>query len=299
MNLSEVYKSIAEASVNLGDGWPDADKFRSMLDVTPDGKFVATHFPDDDGPLGVFALMTQNEDATCILRQGTECFDHFCKELTELSSQQGSVDNNEGDDKLLNYVLRQSPESLHISICIFQEHPKLLKDGLPPDWSAIGQPEVASLLTALSNEQSRFPPPTLRLDRILWTPDGALIAGFVEENGTHYSRIKDSCQSCGKQVLKETQPTRVKNLIHVTLGRIVGLPSRWNLLQRTNVSEMVQKYNQSVLPDLVEKIRSRQEYKYGKFRMEGATLLRNRRWLLEENIIYGSWTFAPSSALEK
>ena len=59
MNLSEVYKSIAEASVNLGDGWPDADKFRSMLDVTPDGKFVATHFPDDDGPLGVFSLMTQ------------------------------------------------------------------------------------------------------------------------------------------------------------------------------------------------------------------------------------------------
>jgi hypothetical protein len=292
VDLSEVYQSIADAAVNVGESWPEADKFRAMLDTTPEGKFVATSFPDDDGPLGVFALIDENEKGSKILQKGSDCFDRFCVKLHEIFSDQ---DENTGVESksISNYILRQSPKSLHISICIYQEHPKLLKDSLPADWTPISQNEVHSLLKTLSDEQSKLNPPTLRLERILWTPDGALIAGFVEESSNDFIQIKASCQSCGLRILKGAQPTRVKSLIHVTLGRVVGLPPSSSPFHRLQISKLVKNFNENVFPALVQEIRTSEECNHGKFPLREATLLRNRRWLLEENFVYGSWTFSP------
>ena len=240
---------------------------------------------------------------------------------------------------LLLLLLRKPP--LHIipktkvpHVCVFMvhEHPSFLSSSSNDDADDKPVVDDATLQLLIQDLSSVIDEHShrgiwLQLESILLTPDGAMIAGFVEaaapqqqpENGSTivataaavnnnynnnstYQSIKTECVDRARARLGTTLKSRPKNLIHVTLGRVLGfgphgselllrpseLPEQEDDERQERVRALVRRYNQEVLPEMVKCIRQEQPTA-GTWRLQHVSLLRNTVWFCEENIIYKTW----------
>jgi hypothetical protein len=256
-------------------------------------------------------------------------------------------DNNDDDDNRNNNVMQgylyPSP-LMHMTLAIFQEHPRILDEAGKKQWQHIDDERMEILIQRLGEfvYNGNFPETIpLVLDAIVLTPDGAMIAGFVEEkrkatdgddkddddnDAGHFARLRSGLLETARDVLG-TLSSRPKNLIHITLGRILGLPpepppsastaataaaattapsSSTQQLEREQydarvlqVQQLVCHYNQQVFPRTVHELRKRGDGGESTtasnsslgaaFPLQDFSLVRNSVWLCEENVFYNSW----------
>jgi len=311
-SLSKIcYHDISEQSNNLVPKWPDSKQLcdHCLVYQEETQSYRLPTFPDGNGPLGVFAFLHDNPNARAIMTQCDIVFNDFCEIichdiLKEKNSKQSS-------DMMEHWVLSSPPTSHHISVAILQEHPSFLRDH-PEDlakWQPLTNSTIQDLISKF--EQAHYClsddcwlPPQLTLDTLLWTPDGALIAGFVDhdEDGDNTSAsasvsgrirfddLRQSTRSVAKELLGDLlTATRPKNLIHATVGRIVGLPpGSSSRAHHEALGELVRHYNQYVLPATVQNIHASSSCG-GTFDLQELSLARNTRWMLHEYIEYGRW----------
>lgn len=145
----------------------------------------------------------------------------------------------------------------------------------------------------------------LRLDSILLTPDGAMIAGFDEcpnnddddddnDDPTEgvvdsFKGLKQQCTSIGRRRIGALT-SRPKNLIHVTLGRVLDMGGGGHHTTSTNAAGIdggvvsVARWNDAILPQRVSQLPVRE------WTLDHVSLLRNKVWLCEETEIYKTWS---------
>lgn len=255
--------------------------------------FQLPAFPDGNGPLGVFGFLHDNVAARSILASCDSAFANFCSEVQDKVLDLEPKSSQEKLKKdFSNWVLQAPPTSHHISVAILQEHPSFLRN--PEDlekWKPICNSTTQQLAAAFAY-QHRIDvkeSPQLKLDSLLWTPDGALIAGFVDKSSDHsFERLRQSSRDTAKDILGDILTTRPKNLIHTTIGRIVGLPQGSTDYQHEALTNMARQYNEEILPSTVEMICN--EWHGGEYTLEELSLARNTVWMLQDYIEYSRWS---------
>jgi hypothetical protein len=336
--------------------WPQAESFTRHLDVKNSDsdnsgsssvatsttcssglKYSAPAFPDGDGPVGVFALCPRNPPQTSRLID--HCMQHgwepFCRDLQQIFRDDNNDDDDDDNSKnnVMQAYLYPSP-LMHMALAIFQEHPRILDEAGKKQWQHIDDERMEILIQRLDEfvYNGNFPDSIpLALDAIVLTPDGAMIAGFVEEkrkatdgddkddddnDAGHFARLRSGLLETAKDVLG-TLSSRPKNLIHVSLGRILGLPppastatgAPTSSTQRFDgarydervlqVQQLVCHYNQQVFPRVLQDLKesgsggdesTRPTCSSGvAFPLQDFSLVRNSVWLCEENVFYNSW----------
>mmetsp|Transcript_5057 Transcript_5057/g.12067 ORF Transcript_5057/g.12067 Transcript_5057/m.12067 type:complete len:358 (+) Transcript_5057:74-1147(+) len=286
--LSEIYQSIIQQTVSMTKPWPDSDGFAKCCMDSDASDFVVPTFPEGTGPMGAFALTRDNTHPgneelvqTCL-----DAFDQFSKEL--------AIANNSADYFLVKSLVP------HITVAIFQEHPQLL----PKKQKELGiagnnnekedsfhfftNEDGTRLAESLARQTSHNAPISLTLDSLILTPDGAMIAGFVDDDNGHYSKLKTDILTSAKQVMGVQDFTsRPKNMIHITCGRVVRrggvLPTTATV--QAAIQDLVRRYNQQVFPQIVAELKSSSSG--STLLVEQMTVLRNDVWLCEKNTVYG------------
>lgn len=300
--LSAAYLEIAERS-NALPRWPDSKQLCDDCLVYQEDtqSYRLPTFPDGNGPLGVFGFLHGNSQAKSIMTACDDVLDEFCNDIRA----NVLLLNTEHDQQLSaaamdHWILRSPPTSHHISVAILQENPSFLLD--PTDlekWKPVSNATIQTLALLLEQEHlsGGSPPPRIKLDQLLWTPDGALIAGFVDDNdddtdeiedvdNAGFDRLRQSSRTIARDVLGDILTTRPKNLIHATVGRVIGLPPGASDAQYQALAELARHYNEEVLPATVEKI---QQECGGSFELQDLSLARNTVWMLHEYAEYATW----------
>mmetsp|Transcript_22538 Transcript_22538/g.62627 ORF Transcript_22538/g.62627 Transcript_22538/m.62627 type:complete len:361 (-) Transcript_22538:2624-3706(-) len=323
--LSQVYWDMAQKSVDAN--WPLSDKIRSFFDPHPDSGFTNQPpvFPGDEGPIGMFCFFDAergyNVEGIELVQDCVALFSDFCR--TTLPQHLGPSSSPSFEEDVQPYIVEC--KASHIAVAIFQENARLMASSTNEkqtnDLLAVSSDQVQELVNVLlpaidsSTQQSTKihdviakpnepnkdvhskPIETsllsimLELDSIIWTADGALIAGFVDKGNvggeedkeaTEFLSLRQNLIRNAKTVLPSLT-SRPKNLIHVTLGRVLGFSP-----DEANVSELIQRYNTHVWPQKVKELRHKHR---GGFPLSHITLHRNTVWLCEEGKYYATWKF--------
>ena len=300
-DLSQVYQDIAQQANQL-ERWPDSAKFcEECLVYNPEkGTYNLPHFVDGHGPIGIFGFLNRNPIARSILDECDKVFDEFCVEV----QKNICASYNDNDGFIENWILQSPKTSHHVTVAILQEHPSFLRD--PTDianWQPLSEETIQCLSGAFEqqhhdNQQHHHDNqqhesgidgcPELELDSVLWTPDGAMIAGFVDINNT-FDTIRQSYRNIAQKELGDLLTTRPKNLIHVTIGRIVGLPPGASNTDYDVLRDLSLLYNTKVFPTLVQKVVNEESHG-GRFRLDELSLARNTIWMLQEYVEYSRWS---------
>jgi hypothetical protein len=243
----------------------------------------------------VFGLLHDNPSARSILAECDLAFETFCQQICQDILQDSSQRQSFSKD----WILKSPPTSHHITVAILQEHPSFLRD--PEDlekWRPLSEDYILQLSQNLRQHHQTLPKPQLEVDSLLLTPDGAMIAGFVDTSPTQsFDQLRTSCREIAQQEMGDLMTTRPKNLIHATVGRVIGLPpsSEASMSQYEALAELCQTYNKKILPKTVDSIRSSSHSTMGggSFTLDEISLARNTIWL-EEFIECARWPIAAS-----
>jgi hypothetical protein len=278
VDLVTQYRQISNRAIHTVH-WPASEDFCKFLEYT-DGVYRAPTFSDGQGPFALVSLISETDNAAA-LPLITAClaqFDSFVEDLRAISSQ-----------PMHNIIPANVP---HICIAVFHEHPSLLTEDQQVHWRPVDDATMQLLAADLSAtvQQHAADPIWLRLDSLMLTPDGAMIAGFIDshEDG-RYHRMKTACVETARARLQSTLTSRPKQLIHVTLGRVLSLGGD-DLDKQQQVQELVRSYNQERLPAFVSSCKD-----WATWQLQQVSLLRNSVWLCEENVIYKTWDLTKHS----
>jgi hypothetical protein len=364
--LSQVYADLAQRTNQL-ETWPDSKAFceqclvpRTILPTntkssdddphtsirvssttTTTTVYTLPEFTDGHGPVGIFALLHNNDIARSILKLCDEAFDEFCHDVCNDILRLGTDNSNNNEQQQQrnamkeNWILQTLPTSHHITVAMIQEHPQFLRGGNKDDlkkWRPLSNTFLLELSDKLrhyhqtvffsssSNNEisspSSLPPPPpqmeLQLDSVLWTPDGAMIAGFIDKNESSLSSSFQQLRESSLDIVRremggDLMTSRPKNLIHVTLGRIVGLPpppppgerpmtstkttvtqSQQQKEQSKALTELCRRYNTEYLPTLVDSIQ-KHHATGGCFPLSHLSVARNKIWMMQDYMEYATW----------
>ena len=101
----------------------------------------------------------------------------------------------------------------------------MLSDEDKARWRKVTDTDAKALAAALRERYAALEPPQLALDTLIVCADGALIAGFLETSYlAPFGALRSASTEVCAAVLGELT-SRPKHLIHVTLGRLLGVPS--------------------------------------------------------------------------
>lgn len=288
LGIGEMYTQIAQmAACQMEKAWPQNENFRQLLARDEQGHLIPPHFPDGQGPIGVYALLKDNPNAQSILLKCLTAMDEFCRQLMDNGNFTFGDDNEK-------WFYKPSPETFHICVTIFHEHPSLLVAGddlkQRDNWKPLGNDDVRRLARSLRErvlleQKNSNPSRTIQLElhSILWTPDGALIAGFVDkgdndENADCFMKLRMMCANVAQETLQGPLTSRPKTLIHVTLGRILARPEELSAC----AFDQMKRFNQHFLPQLVQEIAGSKDYNYGRLELRQVSLIREIVWMCNE-----------------
>jgi hypothetical protein len=206
---------------------------------------VSPVFSDGNGPLGVYAMLHSNSEALELLKQCRTVFDELVADISApLSESDRAV--------LYRSVLQPEEHSLHSVVAVYHEHPSLLSEEERKHWKEVPPRLCDECSVALRKSHKALRAPRLTLDSLSLTADGALIAGFLDDDAGAFTELRASSSECGRSVIGGQLTSRPKSLIHVTLGRLLALPDDLSASQREYIERTVVRYNKEVLPRLVE-----------------------------------------------
>ncbi|CAB9524077.1 expressed unknown protein [Seminavis robusta] len=327
-SLSQVYKSIGNKAVERAGNqeWPDSTDANRLFatDINPASgdspdhqrahrfSYVLPSFPKGDGPLAVAALLDatggRNAGSGPIIRESVDVFEAFVRDLQEILAT-GAADMVK--ELLEQNIWRVPLGTHHITVAVFQEHPSLFWNEQDKKRCSLVQENEAERIRQslssyfLESSSPRHAPPKLKLDSLLLTDTGAMIAGFIDDTdpffATHagdsatFQAIRVACSQIAISVIGEDRLTsRPKNLIHTTVGRVLALPSPLTSAQKQAVAELIKFYNKQVLPKVVKKLHHGGQ---DSFALTELTMLREIVWTLQDFKEYQTWHLMPTAGL--
>lgn len=322
IDLSSIYQSIALKAFEEGITWPESNDFVKCLDridLDSDtessivGCYKATSFTDNQGPFGIMALFNeqQNSHVLPLINELLTIFDKFVDELNDILvgyddsyCSEPSNSSASSDKTQPSYVGVLKSAVPHLTINVYQEHPKILPEDDCKFWRPTAESTLYELAAALDETlkdqlltSHHFHPMVLQLDSILLTADGAMIAGFIDVDKEHHmfltmkQLLMDTAKNFFAKKSGATLTSRPKKLIHITLGRILwidesGLKSNDSSRLQELVRMLLKKYNEEKLPRLVCDMKEHKS-----FVLTDISFLRNQVWLCVKNTIYKTWSF--------
>ena len=299
-SLSQVYKEISSKALEIGEEWPDSTNADILFQRDDRGAYLIPSFPEQDAPLSVVAILDRNQDAHRIVKECDVIFASLVADLhakllsnaVEDPQDRNSIgDSSRLGEELERYTWRMAEGTHHLTVAVFQEHPSLLLDKAgKARWHRVEESAAEAVYHHISSYQPtdiNLSSPRLQLDSILLTRDGAMIAGFLDMTGT-FQNIRYSCLEIASAVLGGDGTSRPKNLIHVTMGRILALPQDLNPAQRQAVASLVRQYNTKILPNRVARMQTSLPAG-ASFALTELTMIRDVVWTLRRIKEYGSW----------
>ncbi|KAL1520864.1 hypothetical protein AB1Y20_022425 [Prymnesium parvum] len=282
LELPAVYATLRQQCNERAHGWPHAEAIRAHFRRDERHVYRPPAFSDGHGPVGVYAMLRENAGALAVLRgcaaAFAQCRASLCAVLTPAQAEQ------------LTRQLLFVPEerAAHMCVTVFHEHPSLLtEEEHRQAWRAVDEAACARLASALSARHALCPRPTLWLDSLSLTVDGACIAGFVEEPRGAFSSLRTSSAEVGVDILGAPLTSRPKALMHVTVGRVLAQPDGITPEQEAQWAACVRKWNDETLPQFVAEIEPRS------FELEHCSLVRDSVWLMTDFIEYARWRIGP------
>ena len=277
---SQTYKKLAHDALTVSQ-WPDshfADKMLKRDERT--GKFLVPSFPLEEAPLAVVALLDRNEVSRRILNGCDLMFTQFISEMREVVSIE--------DEELDVWIVPDGTH--HITVTVFQEHPILLVDEAQRQkWRPVEESVAELIYQRVSQNDNSIGRPALKLDSLLLTGDGVMIAGFLDTTpNSAFQLIRDYNAEIGEKVIG-TITSRPKTLIHVTVGRVLALPSGLDPVQREAVNSLVRIYNTDYLPASVAALHKSMPPRGAIFELTELTMIRDIVWTLRRIKEYGTW----------
>lgn len=224
-SLEAMYHEIGRQGVGALElhEWPRSSYFLEHCTTGPDGAPSPRRF--DQHPVVGFNVMLDEDPAhVALLHKAQRVFRDMLQEARErcLSPKAAAEWAKTG-------VYWTSPRSWHTVVAIFQEHPALLPEAERADWSPVPIDKLEhDLGTELRADLWAYPVPPLavRLHGLRVCADGALIACFVEADPSApaFAPLRSRVKDIATKVLGPLT-SRPKRLIHVTLGRVLSLPT--------------------------------------------------------------------------
>lgn len=172
--------------------------------------------------------------------------------------------------------------SYHICVSVFHEHPSLLPEEERRKWRRVDERLGERLAAALRASTGALAPPTLQLDSLSITADGAFIAGFVDDAHGAFAALRAAAGRCGEETIGGELTSRPKALIHVTLGRLLGVPAALSDEQRERIAHLVRRHNAHVLPARVARAPHA-------LTMHSLSLARDQVWWMTEYSLLDTW----------
>ena len=246
--LERLYREVGRAgleALDLGE-WPRSASLLEHCVSLPDGSLAPRRFERGEEVVACNALLGRDPAHVALLTLAQRTFRDALQEARErcLSPESGAAFAN-------RCVRWCAPESWHAVVAVFSECPALLPARERASWAPVPADKLDHALgTELRGEFFAFPVPPVRLRfhgyRVC--ADGALIACFQDaaaeedpERGSLPTRksgdasdedrggflpLRERSRLIAARVLGGPLTSRPKNLIHVTLGRVLRPPSR-------------------------------------------------------------------------
>jgi hypothetical protein len=293
INLSSLYQQIRDQAIQTPH-WPASQTISQAFECG-NNVYHAPSFEDGNGPVALVALFSESENPSALplIQNCLSQFDQFIQDLSAVATNSHTREdqsrNTEPNPKsILHLIDAKVP---HICILVFQEHPSLLTPEQHIHWRSVDEATVDALYNDLSSKVFHNVTSSigLQLDSILLTPDGAMIAGFIPMDAialSTYQFIQTESSTVARNLLQTELTSRPKQLIHVTLGRILGFQESARINDSAQIQDLVRQYNLEVLPAFVAKCQMTNQHIW---HLQDITLLRNNVWLCEENTIYRVW----------
>jgi len=163
------YASIRRQADEKADGWPHAQRVAALCVRDAAGKLAPPSFAPDEGPIGVYAML-RAPALRKLLRACRAAFARLVRAIEELLDPAQR-------DAFRTLVHWADESSWHVCVSVYHEHPSLLAPSERENWRRIGAAEQAELGVKLARRLGDLAAPSLGLDALVATPDGALIAG--------------------------------------------------------------------------------------------------------------------------
>jgi len=314
-SLSKSYKEIAKTALVV-ENWPEGN---SIFFKDEDGVFTIPSFPEEDAPLAVVAMLDRNENARNILSECGKIFASFLSDLrAALVGSAADYDSNEnktdaigsGTESFVGFdnttssltaeidrcIWRVPVGTHHITVAVFQEHPSILaRESDKQKWRRVEEDVAEEVFSQVSSYQEEnsvvIGAPILHLESLLLTRDGALLAGFVDTSpSSSFQHLRTSALQIAASIVDGDLTSRPKNLIHVTLGRLLALPEDLSDAQRTEANSLVRRYNTEILPAQTSYLHESIQPQGATFELTELTMIRDIVWTLQKIREYGSWT---------
>jgi len=255
--LERAYREIGRTGVGALElrDWPRSSYFLEHCETRPeDGALVPRRFADDP-VVGVSCELGEDQEHVRLLEKAQRVFSDILQEardrcLTTAASKEFATRG----------IWWAPKESWHAVVSIFSENPDLLRDDERETWTPFPEDKLKHELgSELRSSLWAYPVPpiNLRLYGYRVCADGALIACFVDADATKEGAEESSSNGTSKKFDEKTdsdpladaidartsfgalrrrvksigntgigtRTSRPKRIIHVTLGRVLRLPS--------------------------------------------------------------------------
>lgn len=281
--LSGAYASIRRECVERADGWPHSANILAKFEQDEaTGVLSPPRFDDGHGPLGVYAMLHDNAGALALLRWCRGAFEQLVRELAApLSPAQRA--------RLALLTFKPEERTYHTVVAVFHEHPSLLSEEQKDDWRPVDPPLCEACAAALQRRHEPMRAPTLALDSMCLTADGALIAGFVDDDEEAFAALRASSVEEAQEVIVGAVggalTSRPKRLIHVTLGRLLGAPEGLGSSERAHFASVAARYNEEALPGWL----ASEGGPPREFTLERLSLVRDEIWPMQGFTELASW----------
>jgi len=174
----------------------------------------------------------------------------------------------------------------HTCVTVFHEHPSLLSEaGEKAKWRPVDAALATRLAEAVRLRTGRVSPPLLTLDSLSICADGAMIAGFRDDADGAFAELRAASSVAALATLGGELTSRPKALIHVTLGRVLGMPADLTEDQRARIAHCVRQHNQVIFPALVDGVAPAT----ASLKVSSLSLARDRVWWMTQYELYDTW----------
>lgn len=293
--LSQVYQEIASKALRVKN-WPDSTNADLLFQRGKNGEYLIPSFEEQEAPLGVTAIVDRNKDARRITQECDQIFASFVNDLVDAIAATDSKDPREKvvkhdvAEELEKYIWRVPEGTHHMTLAVFQENPSLLLDEAEKLKCQRVEEHVAMKvyqeISNYINNTDQVYSPRLKLDSLLLTGDGAMIAGFIDTSNL-FEVMRTSLSGIAAAIIGDLT-SRPKKLMHVTVGRVLALPQDLSPTQRQAVNSLVRQYNSDILPKKVTSMKNTMPQE-ASFALTELTMIRDIVWTLRKIKEYGTF----------
>jgi len=190
-------------------------------------------------------------------------------------------------DSLDELLFMADERTWHMCVAVFHEHPSLIDEATRQRWRRVEPSEAKAVGEAVAARTAPMNAPRLVLDSLCVCADGALIAGFVDDERGCAAALREACARAGGDALGMLT-SRPKRLLHVTLGRLLGRAEGLRPEQAAAIAAAVRAFHATPLREQI----GTDDDELQAFALRSVALMRDSVWWMTRCEEFKSWELA-------